>query len=319
MPGKKLREEKELFYTYLRQNGLKRTHQKDLILTTFLSTEGHLSVEDLHARVRKKDRKVGVVTVFRTLKSLTACGIAREIRLGDGLTRFEHSYHHPHHHHIICTECHKAIEFASPELERIQEEIVRRYHFQPRYHRLQVYGLCADCREHRPVPERPDHDTEKIFARDALRMALLMERRGIEFYRHAAERNRDAAGREVFERLAEEEAAHLGELESALERIHRQAKGLEDAPMFLHFDSCELERLVPDLRDYEVDRELRLDPRASLDVAMILERRAAEFFRDYADKFLETEGKRIFEEFAAEEQKHYESIRRRAEGLLATI
>ena len=89
--------------------------------------------------------------------------------------------------------------------------------------------------------------------------------------------------------------------------------------MFLHFDSCELERLVPDLRDYEVDRELRLDPRASLDVAMILERRAAEFFRDYADKFLETEGRRIFEEFAAEEQKHYESIRRRAEGLLATI
>ncbi|PYV19748.1 MAG: hypothetical protein DMG07_01240, partial [Acidobacteria bacterium] len=68
------------------------------------------------------------------------------------------------------------------------------------------------------------------------------------------------------------------------------SSGLEDAPMFLHFDSCELERLVPDLRDYEVDGELRLDRRASLDVAMILERRASEFFRDYADKFLETEG-----------------------------
>ena len=72
MPGKKLREEVELFYTYLRQNGLKRTHQKDLILTTFLSTEGHLSVEDLHALVRRKDRKVGVVTVFRTAAMRTS-------------------------------------------------------------------------------------------------------------------------------------------------------------------------------------------------------------------------------------------------------
>ena len=109
MPGKKLKEETELFYAYLRQNGLKKTYQKDLILETFLNTEGHLSVEDIYSLVRKKDRKVGVVTVFRTLKSLTSCGISREITLGDGLTRFEHSYHHPHHHHIVCTECHKAI------------------------------------------------------------------------------------------------------------------------------------------------------------------------------------------------------------------
>src|SRR5881296_3407971 len=82
---------------------MKKTRQKDLILETFLTTEGHLSVEDTYFLVKKKDKKVGIVTVFRTLKTLTACGIAREITLGDGLTRFEHSYHHPHHHHIVCT------------------------------------------------------------------------------------------------------------------------------------------------------------------------------------------------------------------------
>src|SRR5512146_2315938 len=191
MPNRKLKEETELFYTYLRQHGLKKTYQKDLILETFLNTEGHLSVEDIYSLVKKKDKKVGVVTVFRTLKSLTACGIAREITLGDGLTRFEHSYHHPHHHHIVCTECHKAIEFVSPELERIQEEIIRRYHFQPLHHRFQTYGICEDCREHRPVPESPKQDTERIFARDALKMAIAMETRGVEFYREASLRNQD--------------------------------------------------------------------------------------------------------------------------------
>src|SRR5206468_12796396 len=189
MPGRKLREERELFYTYLRQNGMKKTRQKDLILETFLTTEGHLSVEDTYSLVKKKDKKVGIVTVFRTLKTLTSCGIAREIMLGDGLTRFEHSYHHPHHHHIICTECHKAIEFVSPELESIQDQIVRKYHFKPLHHRLQVYGICEDCQEQRPVPVTPKHDTEKIFARDALRMAISMETCGIIFYREAARRN----------------------------------------------------------------------------------------------------------------------------------
>jgi Fur family ferric uptake transcriptional regulator len=313
---KKVREQRELFHTYLRQNGLKRTHQKDLILETFLATEGHLSVEDLYAQVRKRDRKVGIVTVFRTLKTLTACGIAREISLGDGLTRFEHSYHHPHHHHIICTECRKAIEFASPELERIQDAIVHRYNFQPLRHRLQIYGVCADCREHRPVPEPVRHDTEMIFARDALQMALRMERQGIDFYRDAAARDVDPEGRAVFECIAEEEAAHIGELEAELAGVLQHEKGLADAPIFLHFDADELERLVPDLDPYVSAGELRLGAREAFEVALTFERRAAEFFTAYADKFMETEGRKILETFAHEEQKHYQAIRRRAEALL---
>src|SRR5512136_559037 len=164
---RKMKEETELFYLYMPQNCLKKTYQKDLILETFLNTEAHLRVEDIYALVKKRDKKVGVVTVFRTLKSLTACGIAREITLGDGLTRFEHSYHHPHHHHIVCTECNRAIEFMCPELERIQGEIIQKYNFKPVHYRFHTYGICEDCREQRPVVESPKHDTEKLLARDA--------------------------------------------------------------------------------------------------------------------------------------------------------
>jgi Fur family ferric uptake transcriptional regulator len=310
-----MKEETELFYAYLRQNGLKKTYQKDLILETFLTTEGHLSVEDIYSLVKKKDKKVGIVTVFRTLKSLTACGIAREITLGDGLTRFEHSYRHPHHHHIICTECHKAIEFVSPELERLQDEIVGKYHFQPVHHRFQIYGVCEDCRESRPVTDGQKHDTEKIFARDALRMALWMERRGVEFYRSAALRNVDPVGREVLERIADEEGRHLMELEEELAAVEGQEKGLERAPMFLHFDACDLEKLIPDLSGYEENGELRLDARRSLELAMVLERHAANFFREYAEKFIETRGKRIFQRFADEEMRHYETISQRVDEM----
>jgi Fur family ferric uptake transcriptional regulator len=316
MPDRRLNEEIELFHSFLRQNGLKKTYQKDLILETFLCTEGHLSVEDVYALVKRRDKRVGIVTVFRTLKSLTACGISREITLGDGLTRFEHSYHHPHHHHIVCTQCHKAIEFVSPELERIQSEIVAKYRFQPANHRFQIFGLCEDCREKRSIVEPHKHDTEKIFARDAMKMALCMERRGIDFYRVAAERNHDPLGREIFERIAREDEEHVCELENELEALCRQERGLDRAPIFLHFDPCELERLIPDLREYETGGELQMDTRRSLELVLGLKQKAANFFKQYADKFLETEGKRIFHRFADEEARHIGLISSRLDAMM---
>jgi Fur family transcriptional regulator, ferric uptake regulator len=319
MPMRKLKEETELFYSYLRQNGLKKTYQKDLILETFLNTEGHLSVEDIYALVKKRDKKVGVVTVFRTLKSLTACGIAREITLGDGLTRFEHSYHHPQHHHIVCTECHRAIEFVCPELERIQNDIIQKYHFQPIHHRFQTYGICEDCRDHRPVVEIQKHDTERIFARDAIKMALCMENRCLEFFKDAANRNQDPGGKEIFQRMIQEEESHISELTAKLDEIIGQEKDLERAPIFLHFDPCDLEELVPDLSKYESSGECRLNVQSAMELAMKLNRGASDFFKAYAGRFAETQGKQIFINFANQEGNHCDRMLQRMEQLTASM
>jgi len=316
MPMKKLKEETELFYSFLRQNGLKKTYQKDLILDTFLNTEGHLSVEDIYALVKKKDKKVGIVTVFRTLKSLTACGIAREISLGDGLTRFEHCYHHPYHHHIVCTECHKAIEFVCPELERIQDEIIEKYNFKPVHHRFQTYGICEDCRENRGVSDTQKHDTERVFARDALKMALSMETRCLEFFKEAAQCNLDPNGKEIFKRMVMEEEKHIAELNTKLHELLHQEKDLEGAPVFLHFDPDELEAMIPDLSRYENNEEIRLDSRAAMELSSKLNQRASEFFKKYAEKFTDTLGKSIFMNFAVQEENHSDLVRQRLEGRL---
>ena len=319
MSMKKMRAETELFYSYLRQHRKKKTYQKDLILETFLNTEGHLSVEDIYSLVRKRDKKVGIVTVFRTLKSLTECGIAREISLGDGLTRFEHNYHHPHHHHIICNECHKTIEFVCPELDKIQSEIIQRYQFQPLHHRFQTYGICEDCRERRPVAEnRQKHDTERIFARDAVKMALCMENRCLEFYRNSAKRNQDPGGKAVLERIIHEEETHIAGLNAILDEIVRQEKDLANAPVFLHFDSCELEDLIPDLSRYERSGEFRLDGKTSIELALALNRGTVEFFRAFAEKFAETQGKQILLQFADDEGKHGALLQQRMEELAAS-
>jgi len=314
MSTRKLREETELFYSYLRQNGLKKTYQKDLILETFLNTEGHLSVEDIYALVKKRDKKVGVVTVFRTLKSLTACGIAREISLGDGLTRFEHNYHHPAHHHIVCTKCHRAIEFVCPDLEEIQNEIIQRYRFQPVHHRFQTYGICEDCRENRSVAETPKPDTERIFARDAVKMALSMQTRCLEFYRESAKGNQDVGAREFFEQMTEQEERHIADLNAKLEELTDKEQDLDRAPVFLHFNPCELDAMIPDVSHADRTEMPAMDAAGAMKLALALNDRTTEYFREYAEKFAETRGKRILLEFAELEKTHGDFIRQRIRG-----
>lgn len=310
MVMRKSSEEAALFHAFLRQNGLKKTYQKDLILETFIHTEGHLSVDDIYALVKRRDRRVGVVTVFRTMKSLTACGIAKEIVLGDGVTRFEHSYRHPAHHHIVCMECHKTIEYACPALDTIQEEVVRKYHFQPLHNRFQTYGICGDCLEHRPVPDTAGQDTERVFERDALKMIVCMTGQILGFYRSAAQRNQDPEGRDIFENMARAEEKRIEGLNRKLEEISTAEKLIEFVPVFLHFDPRELESLIPDLSSHGKAGEFRLGAEETMALIGDLNRKTREFFEAYAAKFPETEGKKILLDFAARESRHAERLQR---------
>jgi Fur family ferric uptake transcriptional regulator len=135
-------EEFEVFHRHLAKHRLKRTAQRDLILQTFLETEAHLSVEELYDLVKKRDKTVGFTTVYRTLRLLVEAKLAREVNFNDGRTRYEHEYKHDHHDHLICTECDALIEFYSPEIERLQEEIAKQYGFVIADHSHRVFGMC---------------------------------------------------------------------------------------------------------------------------------------------------------------------------------
>jgi Fur family ferric uptake transcriptional regulator len=141
----KFEAEKEIFVEHIKTAGLRRTDQRDLILDIFLSTEEHLTSEDLYSLVHKKDPTVGLTTIYRTLKLLTEAGLAREVRFGDNKTYYEHHYNHEHHDHMICTNCGKVIEFFSPEIEDLQDEMADKFNFRPTHHSLRLWGICADC------------------------------------------------------------------------------------------------------------------------------------------------------------------------------
>lgn len=130
---------------YLRDKHLKVTPHRELILETFLSHEGHHSVEDIHKTVKQLDPRIGYTTVYRTMKLLAECGLAREIDLADGITRYEHLFNHEHHDHMICMECGASIEFFNSEIEAVQDTASQQLGFKVLDHKLQIYGLCRNC------------------------------------------------------------------------------------------------------------------------------------------------------------------------------
>ena len=161
-------------------------------------------------------------------------GIARKVDFGEGRYRFEHSYRHPRHFHLICKTCNQSYEFLSSDIEALVEEVAEARNFAARQSVLQIYGTCVNCQSGRQ-PERVTAPTEALFARDALRIAIATERSGLEFYARAAALTGDARGRRVFRRLADEEKEHLGKLEARYRELLAEDPTLEAHPTFLFF------------------------------------------------------------------------------------
>ena len=138
------REEKEIFAAYLAKHRLKRSDQREAIVDSFLRSESHLSVDDLLHLVQKRRPDVGRTTVYRTLKLLQAAGLAQELELR-GESRFEREYNRAHHDHFICQHCGEIIEFESPDIERLQDEIAAGLGFIIEGHRHQIFGQCRAC------------------------------------------------------------------------------------------------------------------------------------------------------------------------------
>jgi Fur family ferric uptake transcriptional regulator len=296
----------------LRPAGTKRSSKRDVIVNAFLRQEGHLSADDLVDLIRTEDHRISRATVYRTLQWMVEAGIARKVDFGEGRFRFEHSYRHPRHFHLICKTCNQSYEFLSSDIEALVEEVAQARGFTPRQSVVQIYGTCEACRTGR-TPAKGGATSELLFARDALRIAIATERSGLEFYTRAARLAKDARGRAVFQRLAEEEKEHLGTLEARYKQLLKQDPRLESQPTFLFFKGAANGLFAKGAEDL---RAAGIDDLEALKIGIRCERGSHRFFKRYGERFEDSEGKQIFLEFAEEERAHLEMLIREYRGLV---
>jgi Fur family ferric uptake transcriptional regulator len=288
----------------LRPAGTKRSSKRDLIVNVFLRQEGHLSADDLVEVIKREDQRISRATVYRTLQWMVEAGIARKVDFGEGRFRFEHSYRHPRHFHLICKTCNRSYEFLSSDIEALVEEVATARGFTARQSVVQIYGTCEACRTGRP-PAEEGATTEMLFARDALRIAIATERSGLEFYTRAARITKDPRGRRIFHELAEEEKHHLGTLEDRYRKLLEQDPRLEARPTFLFFKGAANGLFAAGADQLRRDG---VDDLEALRIGIRCERGSHRFFKRYGERFEDSEGKQIFLEFAEEERQHLELL-----------
>ena len=138
----------EQFKQLLKQNGLKFTKQRELILKFLYENEGHFTPEDIYMLMKKNhpDVTIGIATVYRTLTLLEKEGIASSISFGVQGKKYELG-EKEHHDHLICTRCGKIIEFFDDVIEQRQEAIAKQYNFKMQDHTMKIVGLCEACQK----------------------------------------------------------------------------------------------------------------------------------------------------------------------------
>lgn len=301
--------EKEQYFKYLEKKGLKSTEQRLQILETFVEMPGHFTAFDLHAILKKKIPNIGISTVFRTLKLLEEAGLAHSVKISEEEKSYE--YNPTHHHHLICSECHAAVEFIHPTLERIMEEIPISYGFVARDHNLQIFGICENCQKGAKVEKggaRVQEGIAKVFERDVLQIFIQTEERGIQFYDTNLALFQEAWSRRLFAALAAEEKIHLTLLKRQYKNLLEENGWLEEQPRFFIFDHEEVsnafKRASDDFKQTVAAEDLEM---RTLKEAWFMEKENHEFFKNMAEK-LDDVGKRLCQEFAEEEKHHMKVI-----------
>ena len=134
------------FKLLLKNNNLKFTIQREVILETLYNSDEHLTPELLHNLIQEKhsDLKTGIATIYRTLALLEESNMVTSLSFGASGKKYELGAK-DHHDHMICTKCSNITEFVDEQIEERQHKIAKELGFTMTDHSMQIYGICKNC------------------------------------------------------------------------------------------------------------------------------------------------------------------------------
>lgn len=125
--------------------GVRPTRQRVVVLTELMAEQNDATAQQLHERLRARGERLGLATVYRTLGLLADEGVVDVLSHRPGELCYRRCAE-GHHHHLVCSECHRVVELDECELGPWLDRVSSEHGFVATGHRLEVAGLCAACR-----------------------------------------------------------------------------------------------------------------------------------------------------------------------------
>lgn len=142
MAGPKKRS--EIILQKLRDNGHKITPQRLAIINILAESEGHPSVEMIHALLKRNFPTMSLATVYRNIFLIKSLGEVLELGFPDGSNRYDGNRPYPHPH-VICIQCNRIVDPDLDSLDDMKKEVSLETGFKILSHRLDFFGICGNC------------------------------------------------------------------------------------------------------------------------------------------------------------------------------
>jgi len=140
------------------------TEPRRVVAEMVADRDCHFTANELVDEAKRARLGVGRATVFRALELFEQLGLVERLDLPSG----DHAYvvcQPAHHHHVICTACGRSADVGDLGIGSIAGEVESQTGFTLDSHRIELYGLCPDCRApgadrtRRRVRTRPGRST----------------------------------------------------------------------------------------------------------------------------------------------------------------
>ena len=161
-------QEKKQFKRLFQQQGVDRFALRFQVLEAFLKLEHHVTIKDIQVQLENDGIKLDEGFVLNSMELLCRFGFATKIEFDDKETQYEHRHLGLHHDHMVCTKCGSILEFKDEAIEKQQLKLADAYGFHMLQHKMEIYGICSKCMEHRRslVPLHKAKQGEKLIIKE---------------------------------------------------------------------------------------------------------------------------------------------------------
>lgn len=129
----------------LKKANLSVTAPRKNILTLLIKEHGPFTVEDILRKIPKNS--CDQATVYRCLNQFVESTLVSTTFLEKDIAHFEFNDPEHHHHHIICKICKKIESLHDCLIDKIEQGLKKKG-YQDIEHRLEFFGICAQCTKH---------------------------------------------------------------------------------------------------------------------------------------------------------------------------